>query len=171
MCKEGLRKYKITWARRENVSISVFSEWENTVLKKINDRISKLSKLYTKSSVAKKTLTCPKIKKFLADLHDKYVIAPADKASNNIIFICKTYYRQIINEELGSTSTYAQYTVEPQQLIRKHIDFLKLENLEPKPDWCNLPSFYGMHKLHKNPYSYRFIAASHKCTTNPFLDF
>ena len=59
--------------------------------KKINDRISKLSKLYTKSSVAKKTLTCPKIKKFLADLHDKYVIAPADKASNNIIFICKSY--------------------------------------------------------------------------------
>ena len=41
MCKEGLRKYKITWARRENVSTSVFSEWENAVLKKINDRISK----------------------------------------------------------------------------------------------------------------------------------
>ena len=55
---------KITWARRENVSTSVFSEWENAVLKKINDRISKLSKSYTKSSVAKKTLTCPKIKKF-----------------------------------------------------------------------------------------------------------
>ena len=67
--------------------------------------ISKLSKLYTKSSVA---LTCPKIKKFLADLHDKYVIAPADKASNKIIFICKSYYRQIINEELGSTSKCIQ---------------------------------------------------------------
>ena len=26
MCKEGLRKYKISWARRENVSTSVFSE-------------------------------------------------------------------------------------------------------------------------------------------------
>ena len=171
MCKEGLRKYKITWARRENVSTSVFSEWENAVLKKINDRISKLSKSYTKSSVAKKTLTCPKIKKFLADLHDKYVIAPADKASNNIIFICKSYYRQIINEELGSTSTYAKCKVEPQQLIRKHIDFLKLENLEPKPEWCNLPSFYWMPKLHKNPYSYRFIAASHNVLPNPFLDF
>ena len=52
MCKEGLRKYKITWARRENVSTSVFSEWENAVLEKINSRISKLSKSYTKSSVA-----------------------------------------------------------------------------------------------------------------------
>ena len=53
-------------------------------LRKINDRISKLSKLYTKFSVDKKTLTCTK---FLADLHDKYVIAPADKASNNIFFM------------------------------------------------------------------------------------
>ena len=75
MCKEGLRKYKIAWAGRENVFTSEFSEWENAVVMKTNDRISKLSKLYTKSSVAKKTLTCPKIKKFLADLHDKYVIA------------------------------------------------------------------------------------------------
>ena len=56
------------------MSSSVFSEWENGVLKKNNDRISKLSKLYTKSSVAKKTLTCPKIKKFLTDLHDKYML-------------------------------------------------------------------------------------------------
>ena len=55
--------------------------------------------------------------------------------------------------------------------MRKHIDFLKLENLEPKPDWCNLPSFYWMPKLHKNPYSYRFIAASHKCTTKPLSRF
>ena len=64
----------------------------------------------------------------LADLHDKYVIAPADKASNNIIFICKSYYRQIINEELGSTSTYAKCRVEPQQLIREH-RFLKAREL------------------------------------------
>ena len=47
MCKEGLGKYKIAWAHRENVSTSVFSEWENVLLKEINDRISKLSKLYT----------------------------------------------------------------------------------------------------------------------------
>jgi hypothetical protein len=24
--------------------------------------------------------------------HDKYVIVPADKASNNIVFVCKSYY-------------------------------------------------------------------------------
>ena len=30
-----------------------------------------------------------------------------------------------------------------------------------------LPSFYWLPKLHKNPYSYRFIAASSACTTKP----
>ena len=43
------------------------------------------------------------------------------------IYICKSYYRQNINEELGSISTYAKWTVELQQLIRKHTDFLKQE--------------------------------------------
>jgi hypothetical protein len=30
--------------------------------------------------------------KCLSSLHAKYVIVPADKASNNIVFVCKSYY-------------------------------------------------------------------------------
>jgi hypothetical protein len=30
--------------------------------------------------------------KCLSSLHDKYVIVPADKASNIIVFVCKSYY-------------------------------------------------------------------------------
>jgi hypothetical protein len=30
--------------------------------------------------------------KGLSSLHDKYVIDPADKASNNFVFVCKSYY-------------------------------------------------------------------------------
>jgi hypothetical protein len=29
--------------------------------------------------------------KCLSSLHDKYVIVPADKASNNIVFVCKSF--------------------------------------------------------------------------------
>ena len=28
----------------------------------------------------------------LADIHDIYVVVPADKASNNAVFFCKKYY-------------------------------------------------------------------------------
>ena len=36
----------------------------------------------------------------LADLHDRFVIVPADKASNNVVFICKTYYYSCLQKEL-----------------------------------------------------------------------
>jgi hypothetical protein len=39
--------------------------------------------------------------KCLSSLHDKYVIGPADKASNNIVFVCKSYYYECLIKELG----------------------------------------------------------------------
>jgi hypothetical protein len=39
--------------------------------------------------------------KCLSSLHDKYVIVPADMASNNIVFVCKSYYFECLIKELG----------------------------------------------------------------------
>ena len=42
----------------------------------------------------------------LAEIHEKFVVVPADKASNNIVFVCKTHYINCLIEELGiSTMT------------------------------------------------------------------
>ena len=40
----------------------------------------------------------------LSSLHENFVIAPADKASNNYTFVCKKYYVSILIEELGLNS-------------------------------------------------------------------
>ena len=40
----------------------------------------------------------------LADLHNRYVIVPADKASNNVVFVCKTYYFECLQRELVDSS-------------------------------------------------------------------
>ena len=32
----------------------------------------------------------------LADMHDTYVVVPADKASSNVDFVCKQYYIQCL---------------------------------------------------------------------------
>lgn len=37
-------------------------------------------------------------------LHDQYVLVPADKAENNIVFFCKSHYINCILEELGFIS-------------------------------------------------------------------
>ena len=54
------------------------------------------------------------VKACLFYLHSEYVFVPADKATNNIIIICKRYYIEILIEELGldncSTSTETQPT-------------------------------------------------------------
>jgi len=35
----------------------------------------------------------------LSDLHNKCVVVPADKASNNIVFVCKTYYTDCLLQQ------------------------------------------------------------------------
>ena len=48
----------------------------------------------------------PVCKQALEDLHKDYVLVSADKAGNNIITICKQYYKEVLTKELTSTSTY-----------------------------------------------------------------
>ena len=45
-----------------------------------------------------------KIAAKLADIHDKYVGVPADKASNNVVFACTQYYIQCLIQwiDMGS---------------------------------------------------------------------
>jgi hypothetical protein len=37
----------------------------------------------------------------LSPHHDKYVVVPADKTSNNIVFVCESYYYECLIKELG----------------------------------------------------------------------
>ena len=34
----------------------------------------------------------PNVAKHLSHLHDKYIVIPADKAPNNIVFVCKSHF-------------------------------------------------------------------------------
>ena len=42
----------------------------------------------------------------LAEIHEKFVVVPADKASNNIVFVCKTHYINCLMEELGMSTIW-----------------------------------------------------------------
>jgi hypothetical protein len=44
------------------------------------------------------------------NIHDKYVIVPADKASNNIVFVCKSYYFECLIKELGINNNTSSNT-------------------------------------------------------------
>ena len=62
----------------------------------------------------KSTLDDPIILRYLKDLHDQFVIVPADKAPN-VVFICKAFYyscvlRELDNSDNGNTSSTYQRT-------------------------------------------------------------
>ena len=58
-------------------------------------------------------------------------LSPADKAANNIIAICKTYYIETLIKELGINSldqinsTYVPSTVSYEKILKSHSDFVK----------------------------------------------
>ena len=52
--------------------------------------------------VTKSVFSNKAVQQSLKDLHEKYVITTADKAGNNVVFICKNYYHEKIRNELGA---------------------------------------------------------------------
>ena len=110
---------------------------------------------------------------YFKDLHSKYIIVPADKAGNNIIFVCKYFYIKILMGELGidSTDGNANGTYEaqhdtPDEVIEKNRETVEKEfKIKLTDDEEKLPQMYWIPEFHKKPYKARFIAGSSSCAT------
>ena len=101
---DAVETYAKKWAALEDEErVECLSDWLRTVRDKVRSRISHL-----RSSCAVINTTSdfddPSIRECLDALHDKYVVVPADKASNNIIFVCKQYCIQCLMDELKINS-------------------------------------------------------------------
>ena len=107
------------------------------------------------------------------DLHNKYVFVPTDKAPNNIIIICKSYYIKTLIKELGldncstptGNSTCTSCQMSSEDIVNTHDTFMKSFGIELSDDDKRLPYLYWTPKLHKSPVKHCFIAGSSKCTT------
>jgi hypothetical protein len=102
-------------------------------------------------------------------------LVPADKASNNIVFVCNTHYYNCILNELGINSTFGNLTYTPTALSKDEI----LQIHRSVLDTFNIPA-NGMNEF-ELPYLYwipnftklltkkkhRYIAGSSKCSTKP----
>ena len=109
--------------------------------------------------------------KCLSSLHDKYVIVPADKASNNIVFVCKSYYFECLIKELGinsntsSNTTYKPTSFDKDEILANHRSFMTSLNIPSGKESEDLSYLYWIPKLHKTPYKERYIAGSSTCST------
>ena len=57
------------------------------------------------NTTPKYTLDDPVVSRYLEDLHDHFVIAPADKAPSNVVFICKAFYYICLRKELDDSDS------------------------------------------------------------------
>jgi hypothetical protein len=125
-------------------------------------------------TVARETsLNMPKelLEALLSSLHDKYIIVPADKASKNIVFVCKSYYFECLIKELGinsntsSNTTYKPISFDKDEILANHRSFMTSLSIPSSKESEVLPYLYWIPKLHKIPYKERYIARSSTCST------
>ena len=92
----------------------------------------------------------------LADLHDRFLIVPADKASNNVVFICKTYYHSCLQQELidnkdVDSSIYQRTNFTKEDILVNHHSVLASFGINTQDESVDLPSLYWISQLHKDP--------------------
>jgi hypothetical protein len=84
---------------------------------------------------------------------DNFVLVPADKASHNIVFVCKTYCYECLLNELGFTSTsgnttYTRTNLTKDKIPQNHLFVLNTFNIPKNQDQFDLPYLYWIPKLH-----------------------
>ena len=118
--KEDIEAFIEKWSDRNRISSSCFQEWKNIVLQLLEEkgkRLKKNSKSERKESVIQECAD------ELEELKRRFVMVPVDKAANNIGFICKKFYMEIINRETLS-DTYEEY----EDSIDEVMDYLRKES-------------------------------------------
>ena len=122
-------------------------------------------------SATKPSLQDEEVQTALKDLHDKFVVVPIDKASNNVAIICKRFYIQKLLDEVGvpgdSSPTYKLSNQNPADIINNNISICDKFGLTLEERFQTLPFMYWMPKMHYSPPRARFIVASSACSTKP----
>ena len=112
----------------------------------------------------------PDVAAELAEIHEKFVVVPADKASNNIVFVCKTQYVNGLMEELGMSTmtgnpTYNLAAMFKDEILQNHHSVMLTFGFgfSSQRKILTFPNCTGF----LNPYKQRYIAGSAKCSTKP----
>ena len=105
----------------------------------------------------------------LQALQKKFVLFPIDKASNNVAYICKRYYVEVILNEIAvighGNNTDCRASESRDEIIDENTKYTRRLGCKITEKEKTLPIMYWIPKMHKNPIGARFIIASKICTT------
>ncbi len=145
-----------------------FVPWKSEVLKQVDSKIEYLKKKKKYKKVSS-VLRRQDVIEYLNELHTNFVIVPIDKAANNVAFICKRFYVEVILREIGilgtGNETYIRADKDKAEIVNENVNFSKRLGLVVSEKDLDVPSIYWTPKKHKNPTGKRFIIASKHCST------
>ena len=98
---DSVEDYARRWSKDEEAELDSLSEWIKVIRRLLKRKMFMACRHVNNKP---KSVFNDQVISNLADLHDHYVIVPADKAPNNVVFVCKTYYLSCLKKELDSMS-------------------------------------------------------------------
>ena len=152
------------------ISNTAFTQWKIILIEEIDSRISKLKNSYKQRQFNQQNHN--DTLKHLDLLHQNFVLVPIDKASNNIAFVCKKFYVEVLLKEFGilgnNNFTYQRVNINKNDIINQHVSYIKNNfSLTVDQQMRTLPLPYWLPKMHKTPIGSRFIIASSNCSIKP----
>ena len=176
--EEALDSFIEHMASTKGVTPEYFDNWKHTILGCVDSKIVYFSPKIKEERV--QVLENFDVKNELKTLRDHFILVPIDKASNNISFICKQHYANLIKNELGYSIRSSRRLPESPayevitdmtvtDIIDKHTADMPLYGLSVDEEFQSLPVLYLSAKFHKNPISSRTIIASKTSSLKPLL--
>ena len=88
-----------TFSTKYKINKQEFNNWYNTIILKVSERTNHLQSKF-KPQQTKQILKDRNALNSLHQLHDRFVLVPIDKASNNVAIICKKFYVHRLLQEV-----------------------------------------------------------------------
>ena len=82
-----MEKYARRWAKKKDVEVDTLSESVKTVMSLVNRRVSVQNR--TMSRRHESVFDDPEVAAELAEIHEKFVVVPAEKASKTLCLFAK----------------------------------------------------------------------------------
>ena len=166
--EDAIEKLTTKLARSTKSKSIIFGCWKDCLIQGIHKAFKSLPGTFKSSCILDK----PEVRTYIKFLHDRFVIVPVDKASNNFGIVCKKFYLEVIKNELGISNdgniignkVYKPVYQNAEEIYKFHQQkLLSTVGMELLDINQYIPLLYWTSKQHKCPYKFRFIAGASKC--------
>ena len=161
--KEDIDGFVKKRGNKVSMPLEYFTEWKFKQLEIIHKE-RKVLKGKVKCRPVQKVLQNPECCRNLEELKDKYVLVPIDKGANNIGFICRNYFLQVLQEETMSPS-YIPCQDSVQEVMNAVASKCQVLGVQVPAENKNLPQIDATIKMHKEPEKFCYIIGSRHYVT------